>query len=89
MASVISSVRSDSSQDTMPFMTRASYPREMRAWSLLAMAIGAVEGGVVGVLVKNLFAGQVPDVWLNTAVGLASGAPALANILSFYFASLR
>lgn len=72
----------------LPFMVRPTYPREMRAWSLLALALGAVEGGVAGVLVKNLFTGQVDEAWLNTAVALVAGAPALANITSFLWASM-
>lgn len=72
----------------LPFMVRPTYPREMRAWSLLALALGAVEGGVAGVLVKNLFTGKIDEAWLNTAVALVAGAPALANITSFLWASL-
>lgn len=69
-------------------MVRPTYPRELRAWSLLALALGAVEGGVAGVLVKNLFAGHIDPVWLNTAVAIVAGAPAFSNITSFLWASL-
>lgn len=72
----------------LPFMIRGHYRRELRAWSLLAIALGAVEGGVAGVLVKNGFAGHVPSLWLNTAVALVTGAPALANISSFFWANV-
>ena len=68
-------------------MVRPTYPRELRAWSLLALALGAVEGGVVGVLVKNLFDGIIDPAWLNTAVAIVAGAPALANVTSFLWAS--
>ena len=74
-------------QPPLPFMVRPTYPRELRAWSLLALALGAVEGGVAGVLVKNLFAGHVDVAWLNTAVALVAGAPAFSNITSFIWAS--
>lgn len=75
-------------QLNMPFMVRATYPRELRAWSLLALALGAVEGGVAGVLVKNLFAGVVDPAWLNTAVAIVAGAPAFSNITSFIWAAV-
>ncbi len=75
-------------QPPLPFMVRPTYPREMRAWSLLALALGAVEGGVAGVLVKNLFAGHVDPAWLNTGVAIVAGAPAFSNITSFVWASL-
>lgn len=75
-------------QPPLPFMVRPTYPRELRAWSLLALALGAVEGGVAGVLVKNLFAGHIDPVWLNTAVAIVAGAPAFSNITSFLWASL-
>lgn len=70
----------------LPFMVRPTYPREMRAWSLMALALGAVEGGVAGVLVKTSFAGHVDPGWLNTAVALVTGAPAFSNITSFLWA---
>lgn len=74
-------------QPPLPFMVRPTYPREMRAWSLMALALGAVEGGVAGVLVKNLFAGHVDPAWLNTGVAIVAGAPAFSNITSFLWAS--
>lgn len=74
-------------RSSMPFMVRAHYPRELRSWSLLGVALGAVEGGIVGVLVKNIFEGQVSAPLLNTAVALVTGAPALANMFSFFWAS--
>ena len=74
-------------QPPLPFMVRPTYPRELRAWSLMALALGAVEGGVAGVLVKNLFTGHVDIAWLNTAVAIVAGAPAFSNITSFIWAS--
>lgn len=72
----------------MPFMSRPLYPVELRSWALLGITIGAVESGVIGVLVKNVFAGQVDNTLLNFAVAIASGASALSNIFSFIWASL-
>jgi MFS family permease len=70
----------------LPWMSRAHYPLEIRSWALLAFALGAVEGGVAGVIVKNAFEGQLPPLWLNLAVAIVTGAPALANIFSFLWA---
>jgi len=50
--------------------------------------VGAVEGGVVSVIAKNMFAGQVPNGWLNAAVAVLAGAPAFANVTSFLWAAL-
>ena len=50
--------------------------------------VGAVEGGVVSVIAKNMFAGQVSNGWLNAAVAVLSGAPAFANVTSFLWAAL-
>jgi MFS family permease len=69
----------------MPYMSRALYAVELRTWTLLAVTIGAVESGVVGVLVKNVYAGQIDNTLLNFAVAVASGAAAYANLLSFVF----
>jgi len=70
----------------LPFIARAHYPREIRSWALLAFALGAVEGGVAGVIVQNAFAGEVSGFWLSVAVALVTGAPQLANIFSFLWA---
>lgn len=72
----------------MPFVARALYGRELRAWTLFSLGLGAVEGGVVAVIAKNAFAGAVGDVALNQAVAVVAGAPAFANILSFLWAGM-
>lgn len=72
----------------MPYMVRGTYPRELRSWALLAFALGAVEGGVTGVIVKNAFAGTVDTTVLNFAVAVVTGAPAFANVLSFVWAGI-
>jgi hypothetical protein len=69
-------------------MLRASYGRELAAWCFLPLMIGAVEGGVVGVIAKEVFAGAVSSRALNLAVAVLAGAPAFANILSFLWAAL-
>ncbi|GAB4183559.1 MAG: hypothetical protein Tsb002_05810 [Wenzhouxiangellaceae bacterium] len=75
-----------SGRSAVPRMAQALVPREMVSWAVVSVSLGAVEGGVVGVLVKNLFADVAPPIWVNVAVALVSGAPAFANILSFAFA---
>ena len=72
----------------MPPMSRMHYRRELAVWSLLPIALGAVEGGVTGVIAKNAFEGAVDERVLNLAVALLTTAPAFANILSFVWAGL-
>lgn len=64
------------------------YAREVWPWALLGIASGLVEGGTVAVLVKKGYAGLVAPHWVDFAVALVSGAPALANIFSFAWANL-
>jgi MFS family permease len=73
---------------SVPALARGHYRRELVAWLLLPIMMGAVEGGVVSVLAKNAFDGTVPERVLNLVVGLLSGAPAFANVTSFLWASL-
>jgi MFS family permease len=64
------------------------YAREVWPWALLGIASGLVEGGTVAVLVKKDYTGLVPLHWVDFAVAVVSGAPALANIFSFAWANL-
>ncbi len=64
------------------------FRRELLPWALLGLAVGLVEGATVAVLVKKGFAGLVALHWVNFAVAVLSGAPALANISSFAWANL-
>jgi MFS family permease len=64
------------------------YAREVWPWALLGVASGLVEGGTIAVLVKKGYGGLVEPHWVNFAVALVSGAPALANIFSFAWANL-
>ena len=64
------------------------YARELWPWALLGITSGLVEGGTVAVLVKKGFAGLIAPHWVDFAVALVSGAPALANISSFAWANL-
>ena len=67
-------------------MLRPNYARELAAWCVLPLMLGTVEGGVVGVLAKNYFAGTVTPATLNMTVAILAGAPAFANIVSFLWA---
>jgi MFS family permease len=64
------------------------YAREVWPWALLGIASGLVEGGTVAVLVKKGYTGLVAPHWVDFAVAVVSGAPALANIFSFAWANL-
>jgi MFS family permease len=64
------------------------FRREVWPWGLLGIASGLVEGATVAVLVKKGYAGLVDPFWVNVAVAVVSGAPALANISSFAWANL-
>lgn len=74
----------------LPPMLRASYSRELVAWWFLPMMLGAIEGGVISVIVKKAFAGveSITQAQLNFAVAAVAAAPALANITSFLWASI-
>jgi len=70
------------SNQKLPFIARTLMPREVWANATMAVALGALEGGVVGVLVKTEFDGVAPGAWVNLAVAVVAGAPAFANITS-------
>ena len=77
-----------SGSGALPRMAAALVPRELATWSLSALAMAALEGGLLGVIVKNQFADVAQPVLLNFCVALVAGAPAYANLFSFFFASL-
>lgn len=74
---------------SLPPMLRASYGRELVAWWFLPIMLGAIEGGVISVIVKKAFAGlsSISEGQLNFAVAAVTAAPSLANITSFMWAS--
>jgi hypothetical protein len=69
-------------------LVEAIFRRELLPWGLLGVTSGLVEGATVAVLVKKGYAGLVDPSWVNLAVAVVSGAPALANISSFAWANL-
>jgi len=72
----------------MPRMAAALLPRELLFWGLSAVAMGAVEGGLLGVAVKHQFAGAAAPAVVNLAVAIVGGAPAFTNLTSFLFTAL-
>ena len=71
-----------------PRMVTALVPRELVSWSLTAVALGALEGGLLGVIVKNQFSEVASPLIVNLCVALVAGAPAFSNLSSFMFARL-
>ena len=69
-------------------MAAALVPRELTSWSLTAITLGALEGGLLGVIVKNQFAEVADPIVVNIAVALVVGAPSFCNLSSFLFAAL-
>jgi MFS family permease len=72
----------------LPFIARTLMPREISANATMAVALGALEGGVVGVLVKTQFDGVASPALINFAVALVAGAPASANMASLWISGL-
>ena len=69
-------------------MVNALVPRELLSWALTAVALGALEGGLLGVIVKNQFADVASPLAVNLAVAVVAGAPSFSNLTSFLFARL-
>jgi len=69
-------------------MSAALVPRELLSWSLTAITLGALEGGLLGVIVKNQYSGVASPVYINMAVAIVAGAPSFANLSSFIIAPL-
>jgi MFS family permease len=69
-------------------MAAALLPRERLGWSLNAVALGALEGGLLGVIVKNQFNSAASPAVVNLAVAIVAGAPAFSNLSSFVFAGM-
>lgn len=68
-------------------MAAALVPRELVSWALSAVALGALEGGLLGVIVKNQFGGVASPAAVNFAVAVVAGAPSFSNLSSFLFAA--
>jgi hypothetical protein len=73
--------------ETLPRMAASLVPRELLSWSLVAVAMGALEGGLLGVIVKTQFSQAASPVLVNLAVAIVVGAASFTNLLSFFFAA--
>lgn len=66
----------------------AIFRRERLPWALLGVPLGLVEGATVAVFVKKGYAPILAAASVNFAVALVTGAPSMANIISFAWANL-
>jgi MFS family permease len=71
----------------IPKMAAALVPRELTNWSLTSVTLGVLEGGLLGVIVKNQFDGVASPMAINLAVAVVAGAPSFTNLTSFLFSS--
>ena len=58
---------------------------EMRAWGLLAVGGGAINGGVIGVIIQNKFALQSHPALAVIALALVTGAMPISNLTSTFW----
>jgi len=66
---------------------KPQHTRELIAWAFLPMMMGAIEGGVVGVLTKRMFDGVVDESILDWSVASLAAAQGFASISSFLWAA--
>jgi hypothetical protein len=59
---------------------------ERRAWTLIYVCLGIVEGGTAAVMVRSLFGTATHGVAVDFVLALVSSAPAWANLVSLGFA---
>lgn len=75
-------------ESALPWVARTLMPREVGTHAFMAVALGALEGGLVGVIVKTRFEAVAEPALVNLAVALVTGAPALANLAAVSIAGL-
>jgi MFS family permease len=61
---------------------------ESITWSCLSLVSALLEGGVLGIIVKNGFSEHVHLSLLNFAVAIVTGAPYFSNLLSVFWIKL-
>lgn len=71
----------------MPLLARKNYRSELMSTTFFSMALGMVEGGAMGVVVKNAFDGVANERLLHYAVAVVAAAPDFANLTSFLWAT--
>ncbi len=72
----------------MPVMARGNYRCELTASFFLPFLLAVVEPGIVGVVVKNSYAGVVDGRLLNFVVAVITASMAFSNIVSFVWVRL-
>jgi hypothetical protein len=61
---------------------------ERRAWTLIYLCLGLVEGGTAAVMVRSLFGDQVSRLVVDLVLAVVSSAPAWSNLASMHYARL-
>lgn len=59
---------------------------ERRAWTLIYLCLGLVEGGTAAVMVRALFGDQAPKMAVDLVLAVVSSAPAWSNLASLAYA---
>jgi MFS family permease len=59
---------------------------ERRAWTLVYLCLGVVEGATAAVMVRSLFGAAAPSVAVDLVLAVVSAAPAWANLASLAYA---
>jgi hypothetical protein len=72
----------------MSVLARRNYTYELRYAFLFSTVLALVEGGIIGVIVRNAFDDAVPAARLNFMVALLMAAPEFSNITSFLWTAL-
>src|SRR5262245_12604522 len=72
---------------SLPLMARRAYGLELTSTLFFALALAVIDSGVLSVFAKQTYDGVVREARLNLAVGLLATMDALANVLSFFWAT--
>jgi hypothetical protein len=59
---------------------------ERRAWTLVYVCLGIIEGRTAAVMVRSLFGAAVPPLLVDLVLAVVSAAPAWANLASLAYA---
>ena len=59
---------------------------ERRAWTLIYLCLGIIEGGTAAVMVRSLFSDAVGGIVVDLVLAIVSSAPAWANLASLVYA---
>jgi hypothetical protein len=65
---------------------RPHFAFERRAWTLIYLCLGLVEGGTAAVMVRALFGNEAPTVAVDIVLAFVSAAPAWSNLASMQYA---